>query len=195
MARPKGFDPEEAVDRAIEYFSRHTYRATSVRDLARHMGINSSSLYNTFGDKHRVYLLALARYLERLQAEQGRIYSQTEASVEGLYGVLHLAMDSYLAGPQGRDWGMFAVNATFEMILDDPEVRELLMCNHQAFRSILEAFFTRCQASGTVPAGRSPQALARFMVGVISSLTTLARLEPDREVLEDMISVALDALA
>jgi len=46
MARPKEFDPDEAVDRAIDYFSRHTYRATTVRGIARHIG-NSSSFYNT----------------------------------------------------------------------------------------------------------------------------------------------------
>jgi TetR/AcrR family transcriptional repressor of nem operon len=194
MARPKEFDPDEAVDRAIEYFSRQTYRGTTVRDPARHMGISSSSFYNAFGDKRRVYLLALARYVTRLQVGQSRLYSETDASVDGLRQVLHRAVDGYLAVPQQGDWGMFAVNATFETILYEPEVRALLVANHQAFRSILEGFFTRCQSAGTVSLRRSPRALARFMVGVISSLTTLARLDPDREVLEDMIAVALDVL-
>ena len=194
MARPKEFDPDVAVDRAIEYFSRHTYRATTVRALARHMGIRSSSFYSTFGDKHQVYMLALTRYLERLQADQSELYAQTEASVDGLRRNLLHAIESYLAGPDGRDWGMFAVSATFETILHDPEVRALLLSNHRAFRDILEAFFLRCQSAGTVSARRSPRALARFVVGVITSLTTLARLDPDREVLEDMIAVALDAL-
>ena len=194
MARPKEFDPDEALDRAIDYFSRHTYRATTVRGLARHMGISSSSFYNTFGDKHRVYVLALTRYLERLQAEQSRLYAQTEPSVDGLRWNLLLAIDSYLTGSKERDWGMFAASATFETILFDPQVHALLVSNHQAFRDILEGFFVRCQEAGTVSARRSSRALARYMVGIISSLTTLARLDPDREVLEDMVAVALDAL-
>jgi TetR/AcrR family transcriptional repressor of nem operon len=194
MVRPKEFDPDEALDRAIEYFSRHTYRGTAVRDLAGHMGIHRSSLYSTFGDKHRVYVLALGRYLERLRADQGRLYAQAEASPAGLRRILTLAIDGYLAGPGRVDWGLFAVNATLETILYDPEVRALLMSNHEAFRAILEAFFARCQDAGTIPARRSPKALASFMVGVITGLTTLARLAPERDVLEEMVAVALDGL-
>jgi TetR/AcrR family transcriptional repressor of nem operon len=194
MARPKEFNPDEAVDRAIEYFSRHTYHGTNVRDLARAMGIRSSSFYNTFGDKRRIYLLALARYLEHLRAGQSQLYAQAEASVDGLRGILSLAIDSYLAPPARADWGMFAVNATLESILLDPEVRVLLMNNLEAFHSILEAFFIRCQQAGTIPLRHLPKALARYMVGVITSLTTTARLAPDRQALEDMVAVALDAL-
>jgi len=195
MARPKEFDPDHALDRAIDYFSTHTYRAATVRALARHMGINSSSFYNTFGDKHRVYLQALARYLDRLQAEQRELYAQTEPTVAGLRRILSLAVDGYLSGPPQRDWGLFAVNATLETILLDPEVRALLAANHHAFRAILQEFFVRCQAAGTVSAHRSPTALAGYMVGVITSLTTLARLAPDRQVLADMVTVSLDALS
>jgi len=189
MARTKEFDPDEAVDRAIEYFSRHTYHATAVRALARHMGISSSSFYDTFGDKHRVYVLALTRYLTNLQTDQSRLYAETEASVDGLRRMLHLMIDSYLTGQDQRDWGLLAVNATFETILSDRQVRELLMSNYRAFCGILQTFFVRCQKANTL------EALARFMVGVISSLTTLARLEPDRKVLEDTINVALEALS
>ena len=195
MARTKEFDPDEAVDRAIEYFSRHTYHATAVRALARHMGISSSSFYATFGDKHRVYVLALTRYLTNLQTDQSRLYAETEASVDGLRRMLHLMIDSYLTGQDQRDWGLLAVNATFETILSDRQVRELLMSNYRAFCGILQTFFVRCQKANTLAADRSPEALARFMVGVISSLTTLARLEPDRKVLEDTINVALEALS
>ena len=195
MARPKEFNPDEAVDRAIDYFSRHTYYGTNVRDLARHMGIRSSSFYNTFGDKHHVYLLALTRYLEQLRTEQSRLYAQTEASVDGLRRILSLAIDSYLTAPTLGDWGMFAVNATLETILHDPEVRALLMGNLDAFHAILEAFFVRCQEAGSIPRHHSPQALAQYTVGVITSLTTMARLAPDRQVLEDIVTVALDALA
>ena len=195
MARTKEFDPDKAVDRAIEYFSRHTYHATAVRALARHMGISSSSFYDTFGDKHQVYVLALTRYLTNLQTDQSRLYAETEASADGLRRVLHLMIDSYVTGRDQRDWGLLAVNATFETVLSDRQVRELLVSNYRAFCGILQTFFVRCQKANALAADRSPEALARFMVGVISSLTTLARLEPDRKMLEDTIDVALEILS
>lgn len=66
MARPRTFDTDEAVDRAIEVFWTHGYQAASVRDLSRAMGIQSGSLYATFESKERLFQLALARYLERM---------------------------------------------------------------------------------------------------------------------------------
>src|SRR5215208_4537603 len=64
MARHKEFDREEALQRAMEVFWSRGYEAASVGDLVKHMGINRQSLYDTFGDKHTLYLAALDRYRE-----------------------------------------------------------------------------------------------------------------------------------
>src|ERR1700674_2814563 len=62
MARHKEFDREEALQKAMEVFWARGYEAASIQDLVRHMGINRQSLYDTFGDKHALYLQALDRY-------------------------------------------------------------------------------------------------------------------------------------
>src|SRR5882762_5197437 len=64
MARHKEFDRDEALHKAMEVFWSRGYKATSIQDLVKHMGINRQSLYDTFGDKHALYLLALDRYRE-----------------------------------------------------------------------------------------------------------------------------------
>src|SRR5438309_11392407 len=64
--RPREFDREAALERAMQVFWRHGYEATSVSDLTRAMGINPPSLYAAFGDKEQLYLSAIERY------EQGR---------------------------------------------------------------------------------------------------------------------------
>ena len=64
MARHKEFDRDEALHKAMEVFWSRGYEAASVNDLVRHMGINRQSLYDTFGDKHALYLQALDRYRE-----------------------------------------------------------------------------------------------------------------------------------
>src|SRR3954464_11387329 len=64
MARPKEFDREEALNRAMEVFWSRGYEAASVGELVKRMGINRQSLYDTFGDKHSLYLQALDRYRE-----------------------------------------------------------------------------------------------------------------------------------
>jgi TetR/AcrR family transcriptional repressor of nem operon len=62
MSRPKSFDEEAVLDRAVKLFQERGYEATSISDLETHLGIGRQSLYNTFGDKRALYLKALGRY-------------------------------------------------------------------------------------------------------------------------------------
>ena len=64
MARPKEFDRDQALQKAMEVFWSRGYAAASIQELVERMGINRQSLYDTFGDKHALYLQALDRYHE-----------------------------------------------------------------------------------------------------------------------------------
>src|SRR2546423_4201723 len=71
MARHKEFDRDEALQKAMEVFWSHGYEAASIQELVKQMGINRQSLYDTFGDKHALYLAALDRYRE---VEGGKMF-------------------------------------------------------------------------------------------------------------------------
>lgn len=62
MPRIKEFRPEAALDAAVQLFWRRGYGATSMRDLLDGMGIGRGSFYDTFGDKHTLFLAALDRF-------------------------------------------------------------------------------------------------------------------------------------
>src|SRR5882724_7701878 len=64
MGRHKEFDREETLHKAMEVFWSRGFEAASIQQLVKHMGINRQSLYDTFGDKHALYLQALDRYHE-----------------------------------------------------------------------------------------------------------------------------------
>jgi AcrR family transcriptional regulator len=78
MARPKEFDSDQALDKAMEPFWRQGYEATSIKDLVRHMGINRGSLYNTFGHKHRLFLACMDRYCDNMATMRARPMVFTE---------------------------------------------------------------------------------------------------------------------
>src|ERR687894_1938309 len=81
MARHKEFNRDEALGRAMEVFWSRGYEAASVGELVEHMGINRQSLYDTFGDKHSLYLQALDRY-EQVESRKLFEVLQRPASVK-----------------------------------------------------------------------------------------------------------------
>src|SRR6266851_6361591 len=84
MARPREFDRDGAVERAMSVFWRKGYAATSTDDLLRAMNIGRQSMYDTFGDKHRLYLEALEKYQRDSVAENIRRLRSTASPLAGI---------------------------------------------------------------------------------------------------------------
>ena len=73
MARHKEFDTTKAIEQARDLFWLQGYEATSIQDLVDHLGISRSSLYDTFEDKHSLFLLTLDQYGENLRVSSSRL--------------------------------------------------------------------------------------------------------------------------
>ncbi|MEK8108978.1 TetR/AcrR family transcriptional regulator [Micromonospora sp. M12] len=71
--RPRGFDADEALERAVEVFWRQGYEGASVSDLTEAMGINKPSLYAAYGGKEELFRKAVARYAERTWSTRGTL--------------------------------------------------------------------------------------------------------------------------
>src|SRR5258708_38286901 len=84
MARPREFDRDGAVERAMSAFWRKGYAATSTDDLLRAMNIGRQSMYDTFGDKHRLYVEALEKYQRDRVAENIRRLRSTASPLAGI---------------------------------------------------------------------------------------------------------------
>ncbi|TMH32531.1 MAG: TetR/AcrR family transcriptional regulator [Betaproteobacteria bacterium] len=89
--RPRGFDREAALERAMEVFWRQGYEGTSITDLTRAMRINPPSLYAAFGDKERLYLEALERYQQGRRDELGPLLDQAPTARQAIERLLHEA--------------------------------------------------------------------------------------------------------
>ena len=86
MSRPREFDEEAVLERALELFWRDGYAATSLQALLTHMGISRQSLYNTFGDKRRLFLAALDRYADLRAREMLGDLEHEDASLAEVFG-------------------------------------------------------------------------------------------------------------
>src|ERR1700726_688126 len=111
MARPREFDRDGAVERAMSVFWRKGYAATSTDDLLRAMNIGRQSLYDTFGDKHRLYLEALQRYNAGNVADHIARLHSSPSPATALHNML-LAMATQ--APEQRKLGCMGINAICE---------------------------------------------------------------------------------
>ncbi|WKN43532.1 TetR/AcrR family transcriptional regulator [Tunicatimonas pelagia] len=189
MARPRNFNENQVLDRAIDVFWEKGYHATSYEDLVNRMGINRASMYNTFGDKHQLYIQALQRYREKSRQQFDR-WRESESSIqETIQMILNEAVHECVSDSQRK--GCMVVNSATELGPSNTEIAEIIRENQQQVESVLSELFTRAQQRGEIAADLKPEALARFYFNTFSGLRVMGRANPDATVYRDVVDVAL----
>jgi TetR/AcrR family transcriptional repressor of nem operon len=185
MARPREFDEAAVLDAAIERFWLRGYEATSVRDLADEMEIAGASLYNAFGDKRGLYAKALNRYLDLTFRERIRRIEPTMPPREAIEAFLQEIIKRSLDDKQRR--GCMLVNSAIESAPYDPGFLGIVA----TFLDEVEAFFLRCvskgQKDGSIARDHSAEDLSKSLLGILLGMRVLARVRPDRKLLEGLV--------
>jgi TetR/AcrR family transcriptional repressor of nem operon len=185
MARPREFDEAAVLDAAIDRFWRHGYEATSVRDLADEMNIAGASLYNAFGDKRSLYERSLNRYLDQTFRERIRRIESGLPPREAIIAFLQEIIKRSVTDKQRR--GCLLVNSAIESAPHDPQFLDIVA----TFLSEVEAFFLRClskgQNEGSISQTHSAADLSKSLLGVLLGIRVLARVRPERKLLEGLV--------
>ena len=192
MPRTKEFEPEAAVQRAMELFWQKGYEATSMSDLLGGMGIGRGSFYGTFGDKRSLFLAALDRFERTRTAWIPQVLEEGESPVEAIRYVFERTVDS-LVGFEPRR-GCLLANTAVELAPHDPEVAERIRSHVGRTEAAFEQALERARATGDLPGHADPRVLSRFLVNNLHGLRVMARAGADRETLEDVVAVVLEAL-
>lgn len=193
MPRAKAFDPDHALDRAVELFWRCGYDGASMVKLLEFMGISRQSLYDTFGDKHRLYLAAIDRYRGNLRVQLRDTLAAEESSVAGIRAAFEGVMGMVIEDPEHRS--CLVANAALELGQRDPEVR-VRVAEHLC--DVEELFFgalERGVVTGELDAGRDPRSLARFLTNAIHGLGVMARGGVSQPALRDTVDTTLSLLS
>ena len=190
MARPKEFDEERALTAALAVFWEKGYEATSVQDLTARMGIQKASLYNTFGDKHALFVRALTAY-------QGEICEWYRAALERPGSVRQALADllrEMTGPPETGCRGCLCVNSAVELAPHDPVIARLLRRHNETLEELFRRALERGRRSGELPATLDVGATARFLLSVIAGLSVARKAGTRPERLADIVRVALSVL-
>lgn len=171
MSRPKEFDRDAALDRAVELFWSRGFEGTSIRDIVEATGVQKQSLYDTFGDKHALYLAALNHYIVQADSVIAKLDDPGPSTVTILRGVLHALATATCSGARG----CLLVQAAGELGPHDPEVGELAHANVVALEKAFVGLVRRGQSRGEIRGDLSPRGAARMLITVMWGARSLAR--------------------
>jgi len=192
MARHKEFDRDEALQKAMEVFWARGYEGTSIQRLVGHMGINRQSLYDTFGDKHALYLQSLDRYCQ-LESRKAIELLENSASVKKAVRKLFAGVvKGALCDTQRR--GCFAGNAMSELAGRCKATAARTSSNMAAMEGAFYRALLRGKNEGQLKTVREPRAVARFLYSSLQGLVLMSKATQDRKTLEDVVKVTLSVL-
>ncbi|WP_437743055.1 TetR/AcrR family transcriptional regulator [Sorangium sp. So ce1504] len=189
--RPRSFDRDAALRRAMEVFWERGYEGTSLSDLTAAMGINSPSLYAAFGCKEALFREAVALYSEVEGAATNRAMSDEPTARRAVEAMLRGNVEGY-ATP-GKPSGCMIVLAATLGTPENERVRAYLAGCRRAALDALRSRLDRGVVEGDVPAGTDTAALAAFYTTVLQGLSLQARDGASREALQAIVDCAMAA--
>ncbi|MFE7857067.1 TetR/AcrR family transcriptional regulator [Streptomyces sp. NPDC057403] len=185
--RPRSFDRETALEKAVMAFWEHGYEGTSVSDLTRVMGIGAPSLYAAFGDKRALFDEVVTVYGARYGSFVDRALAEEPTARAAVARMLREAAAEYTA--PGRPHGCLVVHAAANCTT--PEVEQSLRERRNATIAAIRGRIEADAAAGELPADVDARALARHTGAMIQGMSQQARDGASREELEALAEIAL----
>lgn len=184
MPRPRAFDNDAVLSRAMETFWSQGYEATSLDDLCAAMGLSRSSLYQAFGSKSALLYTVLDHYAAQSAERVEKHFSETRPVGRAVSEFFENFIDDALVGNGRR--GCLLGNCAAELGVSDPEAACRIAAGLGRIESVFETAFERARAAGELCGDADPKALSRFMTASVQGLRLMAKANPDRGALEDV---------
>ena len=187
MARPREFDPDAALDGAIGIFREHGFEGASAEMLVGAMGIGRQSLYDTFGDKWRLYCLAVRRYGMGESAAHFEALRSGVRAIDGIDAMLRRVVKT-------ASQPCLGVGSICEFGASHPDLAEVHAPLAKTLRTAIAARVRDAQREGDVAGDLDPEATAEFVIANIAGIRVAGRGGADRAALTSLAAMALRAL-
>ena len=192
MARPKEFDRERALHRAISAFSQKGFAATSTDELMRAMKVGRQSMYDTFGDKRALFLKALEVYVtENVRAIHVELRAPGSPLAAIRSALVHFSERKDLSSTDG----CMGINAICEFGMRDEDVTRIIRNAARIQRHTLMDALRRAQTKGELDAQTDLESLADFFESTLAGIRIAAKAGKTRPALKRIAEVASVAFA
>ena len=192
MARKKEFDPDKALDKAMTLFWQKGYEATSIQDLVNHLGIGPRSLYDTFKSKHDLFIATFDRYQEMADAQIAPPHTE-KTSPKAIIRHIFESIIEETVHDQNRN-GCFLVNCAVELAGRDDMVAVRVRKAAQGLEYKFYDLLDQAQKSGELSTDHDLQKLAQFLANAVFGIRVQAKINPDRQILTNVMNLTLSIL-
>ncbi|MGY5957463.1 TetR/AcrR family transcriptional regulator [Kosakonia sp. BK9b] len=172
--RPKVFDREAALDKAMALFWQHGYEATSLSDLVEATGAKAPTLYAEFTNKEGLFRAVLDRYIARFANQHEAPLHQDDTPVEQALLAYFTAVARCFTSAD-TPAGCFMINTSATLAASSHAIAETIKSRHAQQEETLLQFITRRQQRGEIPASADPQVLSQFLGCVLQGMSVSAR--------------------
>jgi AcrR family transcriptional regulator len=187
MARPKEFDHDTALHKAIRLFSQQGFAATSTDELMFVMNVGRQSMYDTFGDKRALFLNALKTYVtESVDTIQTALVEHGPALAAVRKALARFAERRDLSSTEG----CMGMNAVCEFGQRDTQVNQIIRAAARRQRETLMAVFNRARSQGELDGNVDLNSLADFFESTLAGIRMAAKAGKSRKALRKIAAVA-----
>lgn len=194
MARPREFEPLNALDQAVELFWSKGYEGTAISALVDAMGVGRASLYSTFGDKEELFIKAIRRYHARIIGPLIEpLFDRDVPGIDATHKVFRDLIDR-LTDPDSPRGCLICVAS-----VDCPHAKRELARAIGDVNADYEAGFyralRRAQVAGAIDIERDPRQLSMLLTNAIQGMCVMARAETDARTLREIAEANLSMLS
>ncbi|ALP36260.1 TetR/AcrR family transcriptional regulator [Paenibacillus sp. 28ISP30-2] len=190
MARSKEFEESVVLDKAMRLFWEQGYEKTSMTDLVEHMGIHRRSLYDTFGDKHTLFLKAVELYDNKISTALAAGVKSSKTATEALQFIVGFL----ICGEENPAFGCLMVNSTVELAARDADINnksiEVFSTAEQLFKDII----LWGQQDGEFTSEYDARELAEYLHNVGVGLRVISKTSITKEKLRRIANLSMQLI-
>jgi TetR/AcrR family transcriptional regulator, copper-responsive repressor len=191
--RPRAYQPEIALGKALDLFRKDGFAATSLDDLSAATGMNRPSLYGAFGDKRELYIKSYERYRADARAATVDIFKDAQPIRQRLARIYAVALDIYLSGDEGPR-GCFTVMTAASEAVADPQIRAMVLEGFADLDKAFAACFRLAKENGELPVSADPVVLSQLASATLHTIAIRARALVPRKELEAIVNGAIGVM-
>ncbi|AZF37655.1 Transcriptional regulator, AcrR family [Pseudomonas sp. R4-39-08] len=192
--RPRAYDPQTALQQALDVFWSTGYSGASLDSIATAAGMNRPSLYAAFGGKHSLYIRALEQYWDVACAEMQAALTDSSLTLrEALLRFYEGQLSIYFSG-EGQPRGCFAIGTATTEAVEDPEIRAVLSDRLGRLDADLEVRLRAAIESGELRGDVDAAALAVLASSLLHSISIRARAGKPRNELTELVRKAVSVI-